>query len=317
MAKLALDEVLTSGYKKYEREILAMPIVGIEDSLAHLTLRKGIQGSLVVSQSRSGAQIRPYRSSKDATATSVIEARELVTYLGDVVEEFDIYEIYSSCFQEPLTSEGDKTKIVKALALEMSLQCSENLNEAIFLGKRNATGNTTMDLFDGYQTIIAADTTAGKISTEKGNLIALGAINEANVGDQLLKLYRSLNPALKKAKNLKMYIPTAIKEMYEDWFAANFQSAAYNTKFEKYVLHGSNGHCELVDLVGMDTSCNLIVTTKNMMLVGCDQSGTREEVKIRLADNPKMVQFFMMMFFGVQIRSIHPKYFKTATYTIE
>ena len=48
----------------------------------------------------------------------------------------------------------------------------------------------------------------------------------------------------------------------------------------------------------------LPVRTKPNMLVGCDQKSSMEKVKIRECDNPKMLQFFMCMFFGVNFESI-------------
>ena len=44
------------------------------------------------------------------------------------------------------------------------------------------------------------------------------------------------------------------------------------------------------------------------MLVGMDQMSDQEKAKIRECDNPKALQFFMCMFFGVQFESILPEF---------
>ena len=46
---------------------------------------------------------------------------------------------------------------------------SEHLNDAMWNGVRNANGDTTKDLFDGFDTITQKEITAGAISAENGN----------------------------------------------------------------------------------------------------------------------------------------------------
>ena len=45
------------------------------------------------------------------------------------------------------------------------------------------------------------------------------------------------------------------------------------------------------------------------MLIGVDQTSDEEKIEIRRPDNPKVVQFFMKMYFGVQFESISPEVF--------
>ena len=103
-------------------------------------------------------------------------------------------------------------------------------------------------------------------------------------------------------------MPKSVKKMYEKWCVANFGSVVYNTTYNKNVLHGTDDNpVQLVGLPGMKGSSYIYLSTKSNMLVGCDQRSALEKVKVRECDNPKMLQFFMCMFFGVQFEMIAPE----------
>lgn len=314
---ITLPELLQNSSRKFRREVLALPIVQLEPSLRYMTLRRGIRGEEVVGTARSGAQLRPYRTSKDAVNTSKLDARSLRNYLGDVVEEFDPYVLYETCYGEPLSTKRDQLEIVKRLCLEMARSSTENLALALFSAKRNPGGNTTMDLFNGFDTVIESEKTATNISADKGNLLDLGQLDAASIGDVLLDFYRSLHITMKNKAQVLMYVPTAVREMYDDWFAANFTSAPYNNQYERTYLHGTNRKCVLVDLPGMEASKNIIISTKDNLLVGVDQISDKERFQVRIPDNPKVVQFFMTMYFGVEFQSIDQRTFKAGSFTLQ
>lgn len=311
-----LPDLLAGSSRRFRREVLALPIVQLEPSLRYMTVRRGIHGSEVVGTVRSGAQLRPYRMAKDATNTSKIEARELKNYLGDIVEEFDPYALYETIYSEPLSVQRDRLAMVRTLCLEMARSATENLALALFTAKRNAEGNTTMDLFDGFDTIIEAEKTATNIASAKGNLQALGEITPSTVGDVLKEFYRSCHTVLKNRGQIIMFIPTKLREMYDDWYAANFQAAPYNTQFEQTYLQGTGRKCVLVDLPGMDDVKNIFITTRENLLVGVDQLSDKERFEVRRPDNPKAVQFFMTMYFGCDFQSIDPRTVNFGSFTI-
>lgn len=306
--------LIGSGHK-FRKEILLMPVVALSDTTNHMTIRYGIRGKETVGEARSGAKLRPYRTAKGETNTASIDGRTLETFLGDVIEEFDPYTLYNTAFSEPLSKKRTELEVVKTLAVEMSKQATEDLPKAIFTGVRKADGNETMDLFDGFDTIVIAEKALGTISAEKGNFIELGSINVANVGDKLKAIHSAASQVLKNGKT-KLFIPVHIKEMYDEWALAAFGPVAYNTQYEQTFLHGTNKKCELVDLPGMIDSTHIFLSTKNTMLIGVDQMSDQEKVEINKCDNPKVVQFFMTAFFGAQFESIHPKRLMAAHFTV-
>lgn len=305
--------LIHSGHK-FRKEILMMPVAALSETTKHMTIRYGIRGKETVGEAGSGAELRPYRTAKDAKNTTVVIPRTLETHLGDVVEEFDPYTVYNTVYSEPISKARKELDIVKTLAVEMSRQATSKIPDAIFSGVRDAAGNGTMDLFDGFDTICKAERTAGTISQAKGNFIPVGEINEANVGDILRQIHKNAMSVLKK-ESTKLFVPVYIKEMYDEWFLANFGPVVYNTQFEQSFLHGTNKRCEIVDLPGMEDSEHIFLSTKRNMLVGVDQISDLEKAIIRECDNPKVVQFFMTAFFGVQFESLNPKVMVAASFS--
>jgi hypothetical protein len=88
----------------------------------------------------------------------------------------------------------------------------------------------------------------------------------------------------------------------------------WNQNFHHKTLIGTNGKCQLVPLDNMEGQDKIIITIKENMKVLVDQDSNKETVRIRECDNPKMVQFFMMAYFGVGIDVIDKRFFKTVKF---
>ena len=82
---MELSEILVNSGAKFRKEIIAMPVVALEKTLKHMTIRRGVRGDETVGTYESGAEVRPYKTGKNATDTGRFGARTLTTYLGDVV----------------------------------------------------------------------------------------------------------------------------------------------------------------------------------------------------------------------------------------
>lgn len=311
VTKLNIAAALVGSAHKYRKEMLNMPIAGIQHLLAHMSLRTGIRGKETVGSLKSGAQLRPYRTSKDSGNTTTMVSRTLETFLMDLVEEFDPASVYDTIYGEAIAKGITDLNIVKAVALEIVKQSTENLADAVFTAKYNSAGNTTMDGFNGLDTIIETAKTAGEISTAAKNLTVLSAIDSTNAGDALLDIYRALPKAMKRGgQKLKLFCPDSIKEAYDDWCLQNMGAVVYNTNFEKKVLHGTEGKLEIVGLPEMADAKNIFITNKQNVLLGCDQMSDVEAARIRECDNPKVVQIFMKMYFGTDFASVDPRVFQ-------
>lgn len=313
---LDIQGALIQSSHKFRKDILMMPVVGLGVTRSHMTTRFGVRGKETVGEARSGARLRPYRTAKDAKNTTVVIPRTLETMLGDVVEEFDPVALYKTVYSENISKEITQLDFVRAIGLEMARQSTSDLPKAIFTGVRDAAGEDTIDLFDGFDTITIAEKVAGNIAVGKGNFKELGVLTAANVGDVLKAYFQSASQVL-QSNPCKMFIPVSVKNMYDEWYLANFGAVMYNTKDQQSILHMSNGMCELVALPGMIDSTHIFLSTKKNMLIGVDQTSDEEKIEIRRPDNPKVVQFFMKMFFGVQFESISPEVFMAGSYSLE
>jgi len=297
-----------------------MPVAELADILQYMVIETGLQGKRIGGTLDTDAQLRPYRTAKDASDNTVIEAYEFEVFLGDVVKEFDPNKILGTLYTETTDKKPTDREVARLVALRMAKKVGEALYDAMFTAVRNANGNSTADLFDGFSTQAAAAVTAGKLSAEKKNFqdLTTEAITSANCGDVLKKAYRSIHKLLKKQK-VNMYLPTSILEMYEDWFQTEFGHAPWNEGFDqsKKTLVGSRGRCFFVPLDNMEDQDFIYITVKDNMVIGVDQESDKEKVKIRECDNPKMVQFFMMAFFGVGFDTLDARYLCAIKFTTE
>lgn len=313
-----LEQVLVNSGAKFRKEILAMPVVALSKSLQHMTVRKGVRGDETVGGYDSDAEVRPYVSTKNATDTGKFFSRTLTTYLGDVVEEFDPYLLFSTVYGESFSSLTDRKEadVVKDMALAMAKKVAAKIGKALFKAKRNASGTKTMDLFNGFDTIAATEITAKNISTANGNLFIYETITAANAGDQLKAIYAAASDELKEQENLKMYIPQTVLDKYEEWCLATLGAVAYNQTYAQNKLH-CNRNVDIVPMVGLKDSEYIYFSTKENMLVGVDQLSDAEKAKIRECDNPKALQFFMCLYWGVQFESIQKEFLLVARTTAE
>ena len=312
-----LEQVLVNSGAKFRKEILAMPVVALEKTLKHMTIRKGVRGDETVGGYASGAELRPYKSDgKGATDTGAFFGRTLTTYLGDVVEEFDPYQLFSTVYGESFSSltERKESDVVRDMALAMAKHVSSKLGKALFCAVRNASGNTTVSLFNGFDTIAATEVTNGNLSQAIGNYGEFDTITAANAGDVLKAIYAAASDELKESENLKMYVSQAVLDKYEEWCLATLGAVAYNQTYAQNVLH-FNRNVEIVPMVGLKGSSYIYFSTKDNMLVGMDQQSDAEKAKIRECDNPKALQFFMCLYWGVQFQSIKPEFLFVAKQT--
>jgi hypothetical protein len=314
-----VQELIDAG-TKYKKELLAMPVATLAKFMKHAVLKTGIQGREVGGILTTDAELRPYRTAKDATDTTEITPYEWETFLGDVVKEFDPNAILGTLYTERTAVKPDKRAFAKRVALEMAKKVGEKLYDNLFIAVRNAAGNNTVDLFNGYATQIAAAIASGALAEGKGNYMDLTAtpFTVDNVGDRLKYAWRNLDRILKGEK-VELMLPDSILDMYEDWYAVEYGHTPWKEtqSFEQRTLVGSRGRCTFVPLDNMEGTDYLKFTVKENVKVGCDQESDKENVEIRRPDNPKMVQFFMMAYFGVGYETMAKEYFTAVKYTTD
>ncbi len=301
---------LNKAAQLYRKELLIMAVIGLEQTLQHMTLRTGVRYKETVGELSGPVELMPYTGDlDDADDNMVVDGRDLETYLGQAIKLFDPNTLVSSLYGAAVTK-GDALKnvpITQAVLTLMISKISEGLNKSIFSAVRNSSGKVTGTLFNGFDTIAAADIASSKITTAIGNLYEFGqAISGSNAVDLLKSYYRAASDELKDVPT-KLMIPRTVYDNYCDDYQTVVGAAPYNKEFKKTFLEGSDNLCELVPLVGKKLAPYLQLTTKGNMLVGVNQQGEEEQIEVRRGDNPFKLQFVTTMFFGTQFETVSPQ----------
>lgn len=158
--------------------------------------------------------------------------------------------------------------------INYGIKCaSQELHDVIMIADLNSEQSELKDSFDGVGTILMDEKTATNISAEKGNMIATEEFSRANIGDELLKIYRNMPNTFRNKTDIKMFLSSDLGDMYDDWLAdqsvfvlgSNAETA--DTKY----LRNTKGKVELVRLTNLPEGSQLVIlTTKQNICYGYD-----------------------------------------------
>ena len=297
---------------KYRKELLMLPIIGIDDTLKFMTGRPGIRYKESVAAMSGNAQFAPYKPSRRSDVNLNLDFRTLETFMGSVVAQFEPNSAVSTILGATGSTKGDgqiQTPTAKHVLALIAKSLSENLNNAIWAGKRNAAGDTTLDLFDGFDTITDGDIAAEKVATSKGNYMKLSeAVTTANAVDVAKEVLFSLDPHL-RAQTCYMYCSQDFADKYNEAYLLTHAGINYNTQYQQTVVEGSNGKLILCPLANKADSKYIHVSPKINMLVGYDQMSDTESVMVKEYE-PFILSYIATMFFGVQFESVDKRRLK-------
>lgn len=308
---------LNESARKYRKALLIAVTIGLEHSLKHMTVRPGIRFEETVGELEGNFEVKPYTGSyPSGLSDGTIKGRTLKTYKGQVYELFHLANLISTIYGMDMTSQkkSDKFDINKKILFMIVNQVSTKLNKALFSAVRDAEGTTTADLFDGFDTITAAEITATNISAAKGNYKSIVAITDSNAVDVFQSIFESSSDEL-QAERSKMFCTMAQYTSYLKDYKTTTGATPYNTEYKKTFVEGSDDRCELVPLISKKASSYIHLTTKGNMLIGVDQMSDIEKVRVKEDNNVNYTQFIMDMFFGAQFETLMKEKFLTAKIT--
>ena len=279
---------------KFRPQLLRLPIITLRDhSLKYFTERPGIRYKESVGTIDADVELVPYKASYRHDLNPEIIHRTLETFLGCAVEDFEPNATISTLLGITGDTKGEGQKNQPSAVAALSLiaeKIGEKLNKSLFSAKRNNNGNTTAELFNGFDTITKTEITANNITVAKKNLIELSEpITKTNAYDLLTEevLYKLTDEM--RAQELNIYCAQSIVD-----------------KYNQNVLEGSEGKIKFVPLVGKAGSEFIHISNKDNMLVGYDQMGDMESVSIEKYA-PFILTFVLTMFFGTEFESIDAK----------
>lgn len=296
---------------KYRRELLMLPIIGISDTLKYMTGRPGIRYKERVGSLTGDAQFAPYNPKRATDMNLDLDLRDLETYFGSVVAKFEPNSAISTLLGTGATK-GDGQMTVPTARHVLALiakKLSEHLNDAVWSGKRNSAGDTTADLFDGFDTITETEIKAGTIAEGNGNYLKItDEITSANAVDVAKQIMFSLDPRL-RSQDLYLYCSQDFVDKYNEGYLLTHGGIPYNSQYGQGAVEGSNGKLKFCPLYNKAGSKFFHVSSKANMLVGYDQMGDVENVMVKEYE-PFILSYIATMFFGVQFESIDQRRLK-------
>ena len=301
----------------YRKDLLMLPIIGIQESLKYMTGRPGIRYKEQVASISGDAQFAPYKPSRSTDFNLKLDFRTLETYFGSVVAKFEPNTAISTLLGTGATKGDGQMQTPTALHVLALIAkgLSEHLNDALWSGKRNATGDTTADLFDGFDTITENEIASGAIDAANGNYMKIDEqITSANAVDIAKEILFSLDPRLRK-EELYMFCSQDFADKYNEGYLMSHGGIVYNTQYDQTSIEGSNGRLKLVPLYNKMDSKFIHICPKSNMLVGYDQMSDAESILVKEYE-PFILSYIATMFFGVQFESIDKRRFKAIELTL-
>lgn len=303
------DEEYQKAAEKWRQQLLLLPMLSCKDSLRFMTGIPGIRNKEHVGTAKSNAQFGPYKADKNSSSTTEVKYRELETFFGNVCEDFEPNSVITMLLGQNASflGEGQKTAPSAKLVIASVLKSlGESLHNVLFTAKRNADGDTSADLFNGFITIADAEVTAENISEAKGNLLKITTgFSEADALDVAKSIERKAHPVLRATEKF-LYCSPEFADAYNDAYMLTHGGIVYNKKFEQAVVEGSNNKTTLAPLTCLAGSSKFFLAPKSNMLYGYDSLSDQERIQVDRF-KPFMLTLSAAMFFGVQFYSIDPR----------
>ena len=318
---VSLATALVNSNQRFRKDCLTMAITSIEEVTKHMRLVNGLKGKETEATIVPQAKFRPYSSEKVVSGTGQLKARTLETFPLEILEEFDPEELYKTIFGTPVDADKIDLDIVRRILTEEMKNACRGLCDNIFTGVRNASGTSSVDCFNGLDTIIAAEKglATPTISYALGNFVTLGELSEYNIGDKWHLMYTLIDEALRgdSSKKLKLVCSLKEKEMYNTWFANKFGHGNFAGVPDQEYLHGTNNKVEIVALPGMDGASHCFITTKENMKVGVNVAPNVAKYEVRRPDNPNVVQFHVVIYMGVDFANVDKEFLMVGARTVK
>lgn len=302
---------LAQSAHKFRRELIQVPMHAMRETTQYMTVRTGIRYKETVGELSGNIDLGPYSETRIDNADITIMGRTLETFLGSVVKKFSPNSVVKSIYDSAITKGEQLTnvEIARRVLAFLSAKLGHNLQSHIFNAVRNDNGTTSADLFNGFDTIAAAEigATTPTISTTIGNRFNFtAAITASNAVDQITALCEAASELLVSGdRKVNLYCAPAIYRAYLKDYQASNGALPYNTEFRKLVVEGFE-QVNFVPLYNMANSPYVYISPASNMLVGCNLEGEEEDITIEKHE-AFVLQYIATMFFGVQFESIAPE----------
>lgn len=308
MATIVTLAELQQSARTYERQLVQMPVIGAQDTLQHMTPMPGVYGQRVLTEITGQFELGPYKRTRWDDGEVTLAPRVLETYLGNCAKNFDPNELYGTIFGASVFK-GEALKgarIAADILSYMAAQLGKKLNMSLWGAKRDPAGDTTAELFDGFDTITDKEVAAGSIADARGNYTELAeAIDENNAVDLLQSVYDRCSDELQGVP-VNIYCPKDVWRKYLKAYKAESGAVIYNDQYEQTALEGSNGLARFVPLASKKGSQYIHIAPQRNMVYGFGNGLAEEGVSV---EKYKPWEFTLeaALVFGVQFASVNPE----------
>lgn len=315
---VSLADALVHSNHRFRKECMLIVMAAVEEVTRHMRVINGLKGKETEATIVPQAKFRPYSSDKIVGGTGSLTARTLETFPLEILEEFDPENLYITIFGTPVDAEKINLDIVRRILTEEMHNASRALCDLIFKGVRNATGTGALDGFNGFDTIIANEITAGNIGLANGNFTNLGEVNATNIGDMWKRMYRKMDEKLRGGATKKLILVCSFSEydMYKNWYANQFGMGNFAGTPEQTYLDGTANKVQIVPLPGMDGASHCFITVQENMKVGFDVLSNATKFDVRIPDNPNVVQMHAKIYMGVDFANISKEFLMVGARTV-
>ena len=258
-------QAVIGAVKKHKDLLTAVDAAQARELLMYFMAIPGITDSIELGRTTLGSFSHRYTGTFiGALNAGKVEPRTLKVY-PCVMEMDDEPERYRRTYIADVKGGlWPKTHPFEVWLINYGLKCaSAELYNAILEASYDTTGaNTTLPkAFDGPITIIKKEIAANNIAVAKGNMVEIPTLTRANVGSELLKMYRKADQQLKK--KCVMFVSETVAEMYDDWLddqGTLITGSGAETAGQTF-LRNTNRKCALVRLPLSTTNEQLVVIT--------------------------------------------------------
>lgn len=312
----------------YNPVLQMLPFTTLAEPLAALgiNLLDVLNGKdTIIGFHRKGGLSRPYTattSDAEPLADEIgkmierdLEVKKCVLVFKDHIANYDAKIAVNG--QLSADNQAKKHPLERIILESILKTVAEDIIDAMYHAKRDASDLTPMGMFDGFNELIDTDITAGTIASANGNLITSGALTAPATGsdttaiDNLIKFIRACHPALRKNGILQITpsAKNAALDALENKTA--YKSIMTIDMMQSYLQDKCDApNMKLVSDPCLGTGSRLVMTKPGNFDLGMRTKTDKEFIQVRDAYvDPNWVQFWNQFDAGARIRSVHAKEF--------
>lgn len=285
-------QAVITAVREHQDLLITLDAMEANDILQHFTLIPGVKDSITLGRTALGKNSKKYTGAfTGVTANGKIMPRTL-TVRPCVMEMDDEPERYRRMYlTEVAGGLNPNTHPFEVWLNNYGVKCAQaELHDVLLTADYDADlSNTDLSsAFDGILTIVEDEKTAGNISLEKKNLFNTGALTRANIGTQLLAMWRQMPDTFRRQLS-KLFISTDLGDTYDDWLddqGTLVTGSGAETAGQQF-LRGTNGKCEIVRLSGMPSGSQFVMLSiKENICWGTDKISDMQQLIPFASGNP-------------------------------